>query len=590
MTTDAEQHRELLALHCKQLLKLLQWRACLGVQTPPDLLNHIDEHDAAIRRIKTYLRENDVSVGNELGEDMLQQPELTRSPQRVIDAISVTVDEAERVRDMRPPACPYPGMVPFTLSDRDCFFGRGELIQEIMAELADTERPLLGITGLGGIGKTQLASEFARRYGETSNEPSRALLILGASGSGKSSLVQAGLLPSLERHYHHPFNPEEYTVNSPLSLDGMVAGVKGESKSASWFPGNGGNPVSAHLADWLSQKRLIDEPYDLGRAEEIYGALTYLHSRPSPTVHADIKPSNILLTREGDLRLLDFETPERGRICGDAPQSDEPITYFPHEQWGQRGIWADHHRDVYSFGAILYDLLTGQISRPSAPLDGLKEPVVPSLLLLLDGLDEVAGRNETGTSVTAAAGHRICLPFLTETVLPFSEYVWGLLLERCRLIGSAAVQLSRKLLAATASKKRFGFSQVLSIKAEGNESVADVRNDVGIKRGTLSDDKPEPPGGGNGDDGDEPPIDVEFFDDDRLTTIDGFVVVDRRRAFITLKSTLSDRDKQRGIRIMVKYARANSDMGVYYWKVAATGGIAETDHIPHSDNAHDINH
>jgi hypothetical protein len=63
------------------------------------------------------------------------------------------------------PACPYPGMVPFRSEDARFFYGRE-------AEIGDMLRRL--------------------RHG-------RYLLVIGPSGSGKSSLVMAGLLPALAR-------------------------------------------------------------------------------------------------------------------------------------------------------------------------------------------------------------------------------------------------------------------------------------------------------------------------------------------------------------------------------------------------------
>lgn len=58
---------------------------------------------------------------------------------------------------------PYPGLRPFRESEAHLFFGRSEQIDELLAEL----------------------------------EQSRFVAVLGASGSGKSSLVKAGVLPAL---------------------------------------------------------------------------------------------------------------------------------------------------------------------------------------------------------------------------------------------------------------------------------------------------------------------------------------------------------------------------------------------------------
>ena len=59
--------------------------------------------------------------------------------------------------------CPFKGLAPFELADAEFFFGRERLVDELVARLAET--PLLAV--------------------------------VGPSGSGKSSLVRAGLLPAL---------------------------------------------------------------------------------------------------------------------------------------------------------------------------------------------------------------------------------------------------------------------------------------------------------------------------------------------------------------------------------------------------------
>jgi hypothetical protein len=63
------------------------------------------------------------------------------------------------------PPCPYPGMVAFGSQDADRFFGRNREVQELVGRIRTTPR----------------------------------LFIIGPSGSGKSSLVFAGLVPELHR-------------------------------------------------------------------------------------------------------------------------------------------------------------------------------------------------------------------------------------------------------------------------------------------------------------------------------------------------------------------------------------------------------
>jgi|CXWK01.1.fsa_nt_gi serine/threonine-protein kinase len=110
----------------------------------------------------------------------------------------------------------------------------------------------------------------------------------------------------------------------------------------------------------------LDEAGVLPWIRQVCDALTYLHTRTPPIVHRDIKPDNIIITADGRAMLVDFGIskvydPNRGTTVG-----AKAVTpgYSPLEQYG-RGR-TDPRSDVYSLGATLYMLLTGQ-TPPEAP-------------------------------------------------------------------------------------------------------------------------------------------------------------------------------------------------------------------------------
>ncbi len=88
-------------------------------------------------------------------------------------------------------------------------------------------------------------------------------------------------------------------------------------------------------------------------------ALHYAHSRG--VIHRDIKPSNIMLTQDSDVRIIDFGIAlvagsEISRIEGIAGSP----SYMSPEQVQSMDL--THRSDLYSLGAVMYELLTG--SRP----------------------------------------------------------------------------------------------------------------------------------------------------------------------------------------------------------------------------------
>ncbi|HVS81530.1 MAG TPA: protein kinase [Pyrinomonadaceae bacterium] len=114
----------------------------------------------------------------------------------------------------------------------------------------------------------------------------------------------------------------------------------------------------------LAQRRAIDY------ALQIAHGLAAAHEKG--IVHRDLKPDNIFITKDGRVKILDFGLAKLTQADGGQPQTDIPtrrvdtdpgvvmgtVGYMSPEQ--VRGKQVDHRSDIFSFGAILYEMLSGR--------------------------------------------------------------------------------------------------------------------------------------------------------------------------------------------------------------------------------------
>src|SRR5262245_24198286 len=129
--------------------------------------------------------------------------------------------------------------------------------------------------------------------------------------------------------------------------------------------------VTELLAGETLRQRLARDPFPQKRSVELARgvALGLAAAHERGIVHRDLKPDDLFLTKDGGVKILDFGL---AKLVG-APGVKPAETLTDHTEAGAvlgtvgymspeqvRGENADHRSDIFSFGAVLYEMLAGR--------------------------------------------------------------------------------------------------------------------------------------------------------------------------------------------------------------------------------------
>ena len=221
---------------------------------------------------------------------------------------------------------------------------------------------------------------------------------------------------------------------------------------------NGVSYIVTELLDGRTLGHLIaDERLATSRvinlAAQIADGLAAAHGRN--IVHRDLKPENVFVTTDGRAKLLDFGL---AKIVGPGDALEGPTRsatapnvvlgtagYMAPEQL--RGLAVDHRTDIFTFGAVVYEMLTGRRAfvgdtaldsmtailreAPAAIVSTPDRPVPPSLLRIVDRCLEKApaARFQSTTDLAFALkalsqSESVTLPFPRDPALASTKWRW----------------------------------------------------------------------------------------------------------------------------------------------------------------------
>lgn len=118
------------------------------------------------------------------------------------------------------------------------------------------------------------------------------------------------------------------------------------------------------LSDIISKRAPLRADDVILVAKQVASALSFAHK--NHIIHRDVKPHNILITRDGTAKITDFGIAKAMNEEGIDEKTSTVIGsvhYFSPEQ--ASGGYVDEKSDIYSLGIVIYEMLTGKV-----PFDG----------------------------------------------------------------------------------------------------------------------------------------------------------------------------------------------------------------------------
>ncbi len=111
------------------------------------------------------------------------------------------------------------------------------------------------------------------------------------------------------------------------------------------------------LKQYMERRGRLNWPESLHFITQIMKGLSHAHSRG--IVHRDIKPQNIMVLRDGTVKVTDFGIAFLSNGSNPSNEAIGSVHYISPEQ--AKGDYTDNRSDIYSAGVVLYEMLTSRL-------------------------------------------------------------------------------------------------------------------------------------------------------------------------------------------------------------------------------------
>ena len=136
------------------------------------------------------------------------------------------------------------------------------------------------------------------------------------------------------------------------------------------------------LKNYIEKKGHLESKEAIGIAIQVAQGIGAAHEQH--IIHRDIKPQNMIISRDGKVKVADFGIARAVSTQTMNATAVGSVHYISPEQ--AKGGYCDERSDIYSFGITMYEMVTGKVpfegdNTITVALAHLEEPVTPPRVL-----------------------------------------------------------------------------------------------------------------------------------------------------------------------------------------------------------------